>query len=431
MIRSSTLLNLRCALLFILLESSVADIRLDGGELGWDTSAWRVQVDGVMGGRSSGYLKFEESNQIMKFTGNINLNGGGFSSVRRQYSDAKNLSEYSGIVVNVKTSASSLSSPPLGLHLQLHDSYTNWGFASAFAVPLSNDPDGQIASVYLPLTSFDRASRSGFQCNSSNCKLNTNSIDGMDVYVLFQEGGFDVNIESITAVTVKPNLTVPTVSFDSPSEVEKLLQSTKYEAKSLGEKNYHELCVAISKSFLESVSKASNGVSERVKCVARNSINASIPEDFTKPRACSLWRGSLASLLGDDANDSSNLEGCDELTSTEGNTVASFVIEKDTNTISSSEKENSASNVEVSKTGIVITPASMKDEVDTSSSLVDSSESMKSIMEKSPIESERNEIESERSEVDSRNEPESSGSKFSVQSLYILWLWGAAKLFFL
>jgi hypothetical protein len=53
----------------------------------WRSSAWRVQVDGVMGGLSTGTLDFSEGK--LKFSGDINLNGGGFSSVRRSYSPGK------------------------------------------------------------------------------------------------------------------------------------------------------------------------------------------------------------------------------------------------------------------------------------------------------------------------------------------------------
>eukprot|EP00984_Skeletonema_dohrnii_P024843 scaffold13980_cov133-Skeletonema_dohrnii-CCMP3373.AAC.3 len=43
------------------------------------------QVDGVMGGKSSGELTFLESNTVMNFTGIINLGGGGFSSVIKSF----------------------------------------------------------------------------------------------------------------------------------------------------------------------------------------------------------------------------------------------------------------------------------------------------------------------------------------------------------
>ena len=46
---------------------------------------WRTVLDGVMGGRSTG--SFEVRDGSMVFTGVLNTNGGGFSSVRRPGED--------------------------------------------------------------------------------------------------------------------------------------------------------------------------------------------------------------------------------------------------------------------------------------------------------------------------------------------------------
>merc|ERR1740133_517994 len=89
--------------------------RIDGnGNEGdsWDEDSWPVQVDGVMGGQSTGRLEFITSssssddenngnNNVLKFTGDISLNGGGFSSVRRPIS--LNLNDYDGIVVTLES----------------------------------------------------------------------------------------------------------------------------------------------------------------------------------------------------------------------------------------------------------------------------------------------------------------------------------------
>ena len=119
-----------------------ADLRLDGGaQYGWETNLWRAQVDGVMGGQSSGTLSFVESNTIMSFTGDVILDGGGFSSVRKKFKNALDLSLYGGIVVTMETTRGydpEDIQPPLGLHLQFHDTVSRYyGFASAFAVPVT------------------------------------------------------------------------------------------------------------------------------------------------------------------------------------------------------------------------------------------------------------------------------------------------------
>ena len=48
---------------------------------------WRTVLDGVMGGRSTGSFEVEAGR--MAFTGVLNTNGGGFSSVRRPGRDLK------------------------------------------------------------------------------------------------------------------------------------------------------------------------------------------------------------------------------------------------------------------------------------------------------------------------------------------------------
>ena len=56
------------------------------------------QVDGVMGGKSSGELPFLESNTVMNFIGIINhLGGGGFSSVIRSFNYAIELFRVQGL----------------------------------------------------------------------------------------------------------------------------------------------------------------------------------------------------------------------------------------------------------------------------------------------------------------------------------------------
>merc|ERR1740130_1072829 len=157
-------------------------LRIDGnGNEGesWDEDSWSVQVDGVMGGQSTGRLEFIMSssssddenngnNNVLKFTGDISLNGGGFSSVRRPIS--LNLNNYDGIVVTLEADNYDGSTPPTGLHLQFSDSTSNYDFSSAFATPLStststlSSTEKILTSVYLPMNSFNRGGRFGFPC---------------------------------------------------------------------------------------------------------------------------------------------------------------------------------------------------------------------------------------------------------------------------
>ena len=234
-----------------------ADLCLDGGSSTggqWDTNAWRSQVDGVMGGQSSGSLTFLESNTILSYTGDVVLDGGGFSSVRKSFDAATDLSSYDGIVVQLETTRafdSNNNNPPLGLHLQFGDTVSRYiGFASAFAIPLSSNI-GEEVSVFLPLDSFDRGSRAGWQCN--NCQIDFRSVVEMDVYVLFQAGPFDVRVKSVCAVDNVPSFPSPSISFSSASEIKSLVDSTIDAGGGLYDKGYRELCIAIYKSVLNSI----------------------------------------------------------------------------------------------------------------------------------------------------------------------------------
>ena len=266
-------------------------LRVDGGsEFGWDQDSWYVQVDGVMGGKSSGDLEFlalsdeasasdssnndsnknendsnkneNENDLVLKFTGDISLDGGGFSSVRRRID--LDLSDYAGVVVtlraeNVASSASATGiAPPTGLHLQMGDATSYYDFSSALAVPLSNgsgdhnDDNTEVwTSVYLPMESFDRGTRFGFVC--SNCRFDPSTINNLSVYVLFQEGGFDVRIRSIAAVREPVAFRSPRAEFASATEIANLLRATVASGGGLYDKTYTELCVAMYWSVLNSL----------------------------------------------------------------------------------------------------------------------------------------------------------------------------------
>lgn len=235
-----------------------ADLRLDGGEVGWDMNKWRTQVDGVMGGDSSGSLRFDDFNTIMSFSGDIELDGGGFSSVRKQNFNPIDLTPYAGIVVQLETTEAYSSSdiqPPLGLHLQLGDTSTSYGFAASFAIPLASKV-GEGTSVFLPLSSFDRGTRIGFQC--SNCQLDFSSVNEMDIYVLFQSGTFNVRVRAITAVDTPQSFPSPVISIASANDVKGLIQSTIQSGGKLYDYDYFELCIAVYRSTLNTLLRSDN-----------------------------------------------------------------------------------------------------------------------------------------------------------------------------
>lgn len=265
-----------------------------GNPSGWNRYAWYVQVDGVMGGKSSGDMNFlllddviggdrqvdngnenenESENETsyprlpleaLKFTGDIDLDGGGFSSVRRRID--LDLSDYAGVVVTLRADVldplSSSSSPTAstGLHLQFGDQTSFYDFSSALAVPLSSAANTW-TSVYLPMETFDRGTRFGFLCNDNNsddCRFDPSQINDLSVYVLFQEGAFEVTIASIQAVPEPRSFSPPPITINGFETAERervvdLLQATVASGGGLYDKSYTELCVAMYWSVLNSL----------------------------------------------------------------------------------------------------------------------------------------------------------------------------------
>ena len=223
----------------------------------WQTNNWYSQVDGVMGGQSSGQLNFIENDTILSFSGNISLDGGGFSSVRRRQFPIVNLQQYSGIVVTLQsTSTTTLDSDdvkvPLGLHLQFHDTKDSFGYASAFAIPITKTQNEEI-QFYLPLSSFDRGTRIGFQC-TNNCQIDWSIINGMDIYVLFQEGNFQVKVDSIVAVVEDvQSFDIPSITFDNVNQLGNVIEKTIKNGGGLYDYDYKELCIAVYKSTLNTI----------------------------------------------------------------------------------------------------------------------------------------------------------------------------------
>ena len=63
-----------------------------------DASGWQIENDGVMGGRSQGFVQIEAGTMV--FTGEVVTQGGGFTSVRGER--AADLSAYDGIELRVR-----------------------------------------------------------------------------------------------------------------------------------------------------------------------------------------------------------------------------------------------------------------------------------------------------------------------------------------
>jgi NADH dehydrogenase [ubiquinone] 1 alpha subcomplex assembly factor 1 len=243
----------------------------------WVTADWRVTTDVVMGGKSSGTVQLlAGGNEGLLFSGNINLDGGGFSSIRRTFS-AKDLSAYAGVWVEVDTIVTGGSRVPMaapqGITFQL-----NREKAAAFAVPVSL-ASGR-ASVFLPFSDFRHVIYRG-----SNGPLDTSRITSLDIYVLYQPGPFSVTLRRIVAIKnsdtsmngagVVPR--VPAGTGDVPSmdlsdsQVESLIESTIRRGSLAYNQEQIEMCGAIYESAMLSI-RAASGPKAEVKEVARTAL---------------------------------------------------------------------------------------------------------------------------------------------------------------
>ena len=299
------LIGLLCAVAIAHADAvASASTRIDGFEHESGRDLWFVQVDGVMGGKSSGALDFtagtaDDVERVMEFTGRISLDGGGFSSVRRRYvGDLLDLSDYAGVVVTLETQTSS-TAPPLGIELSFGDATSQYDFSSAFAVPLSADTN--VSSVYLPMDSFDRGTFIGFLCRDG-CSLDPSKIDSLSVYVLFQEGDFEVTIHSIEAVREPRAFPSPAIDAGTSHGIATLLRNTIASGGGLYDKSYVELCTAIYWSVLSTLA-ASPEVPKSVKAVLCAGLERAVEiqniDGINKPAIAWALRHSIDAVLAD------------------------------------------------------------------------------------------------------------------------------------
>jgi len=269
-------------------------LQLDGGNVqGWDEGSWYIQVDGVMGGRSSGNLRFDDSGKTMVFTGEINLNGGGFSSVRRRFNTPLDLSSHDGVIIELESvDYYDYSKGPLGMEIQLSDTSSNrYDFAAGFAVPLAPTDDINVTttSVFIPMSDFTRGASIGFRC--SGCALDTTSVNGMDIYVLYQEGPFEARIKSITAVKENRAFGSPVVpalaATDAQNNIVELLEATIVKGSSLFNKDYIEMCAALYWSTVNTIIASSP--SSSLKRVACAGITESMSSTADKSKSEIAW----------------------------------------------------------------------------------------------------------------------------------------------
>jgi len=146
---------------------------------------WFSVNDGVMGGRSSGSFRVEDG--VLKFSGVLNTNGGGFASIRTRGADL-GLKGFDGIRLRVKGDGRTYSA-------RLQDSE---GMRSAsYRAEFKTTKSGDWQDVWLPFRSF-RASWRGRELNRAPidpAKIQMIGITMADK----QDGPFALEVDSIAA----------------------------------------------------------------------------------------------------------------------------------------------------------------------------------------------------------------------------------------
>ena len=105
---------------------------------------WRVLLDGVMGGRSTG-VRYAE-NGVMTFKGEINTNGGGFSSLRR--------SMESGALKDLNSLNMHIKSDGRAYKLTFRTNASRLGRSISYQLDIPQTRKGEWTDVTLPLNGF-------------------------------------------------------------------------------------------------------------------------------------------------------------------------------------------------------------------------------------------------------------------------------------
>jgi hypothetical protein len=149
-----------------------------------DEEAWQVVNDGVMGGRSRGYVKIEDG--MLRFTGTLVTQGGGFTSVRARRS--VDLSDYEGLELRVRGGGRTFE-------VEIDDGTRNWGRKVSRRAAFETSDEWAWVRVpfsALQSTVFGRPVRAA--------AVNLANVRGVGLYILDGiDGPFRLEVEEIRA----------------------------------------------------------------------------------------------------------------------------------------------------------------------------------------------------------------------------------------
>ncbi len=136
---------------------------------------WAVVNDGVMGGLSKGYVALQQDH--MAFTGNVNTNGGGFTSIRLR-TDPKWLANEEGVRLTVRPD-------DRGYSITFRTGQSWRGRNISWQTDLPDLPAGEWSEVMVPFsalrpTVFGRDVRGGEFDRSDIRQMGLIIADGVD-----------------------------------------------------------------------------------------------------------------------------------------------------------------------------------------------------------------------------------------------------------
>lgn len=149
-----------------------------------DEAVWDVVNDGVMGGRSQGFVTVEDG--ALRFTGTLVTQGGGFTSVRAPR--VIDLTGHSGLELRVRGSGRQFE-------VELNDGLGNFGRAVSRRAPFPTSAEWRV--VRVPFSAL-RSSIFGQAVNAP--PINLARIRGVGLYILDgQDGPFRLEVDYIRA----------------------------------------------------------------------------------------------------------------------------------------------------------------------------------------------------------------------------------------
>jgi hypothetical protein len=155
-----------------------------------DESSWQVVNDGVMGGRSQGFFVIEDG--MLRFTGTLVTQGGGFTSVRADRS--VDLERYDGLELRIRGGGRTFE-------IEVDDGTRNRGRTVSRRAPFGTGAEW--ALVRIPFSSL-RTTVFGQPVSAPPIDLK--NVKRIGLYILDgQDGPFRLEVDSIRAYVADPD----------------------------------------------------------------------------------------------------------------------------------------------------------------------------------------------------------------------------------